>query len=78
MSFVLDKVYLHSSGCPATHYVHYIDEAGLELTELCLPLMSAGIKGVSHHILLILMFRNAAVLPPGFYDAHLGGEIYCG
>ena len=32
-----------SLGCPRTHYV-YIDQAGLELAEICLP--SAGIKGV--------------------------------
>ena len=26
-----------------------IDQAGLELTEICLCLLSAGIKGVSHY-----------------------------
>ena len=29
---------------------HYVDQAGLELIEICLPLPSnAGIKGVSYH-----------------------------
>jgi hypothetical protein len=34
--FVLNMVSLHSSGCPGTHSV---DQAGLELTEICLPLL---------------------------------------
>jgi hypothetical protein len=38
---------LCSPGCPGTCS---IDQAGLELTEICLPLpLSAGIKGVCHH-----------------------------
>lgn len=43
----LDRLSLHSSGHPRTHCV---DEAGLKLIEICVPLPpSAGINGVSHH-----------------------------
>jgi hypothetical protein len=41
-----DRVSLCSPGYPGTHSV---DQAGLELKKLCLPLPpSAGIKGVHH------------------------------
>jgi hypothetical protein len=41
-----DRVSLSSSDCPGTHS---IDQAGVELTEIHLPLSSgAGIKGVCH------------------------------
>jgi hypothetical protein len=33
--FVFDRVSLCSLGCPETHFV---DPAGLKLTEICLPL----------------------------------------
>ena len=37
----------YSSGCPL---IHYVDQAGFEITEICLPLSpSAGTKGVCHH-----------------------------
>ena len=48
LSFVfLDKVSLCiRPSCPGTHFV---DQAGLEHTEICLPQApSAGIKGMSH------------------------------
>jgi hypothetical protein len=39
--------FLCSPGCPGTHFV---DQAGLELTEICLPLSwSLGFKGVGHN-----------------------------
>jgi hypothetical protein len=42
-----DRVSLCSPGCPGTHSV---DQAGLELTEMHLPLPpSAGIKGVHYN-----------------------------
>ena len=45
--FLHDRVSLCSPGCPETCSV---DQAGLELTEIRLPLPpSAGIKGVHHH-----------------------------
>ena len=34
-------------------YIHYIHQAGLELSEICLP--SAGIKGMHHHVWLIFI-----------------------
>jgi hypothetical protein len=47
--FFQDKVSLCSSGCPGTHSV---DQAGPELT--CLCLLSAGTKGVFHHLVRVL------------------------
>jgi hypothetical protein len=43
-----DRISLHSPGCPGTHSV---DQAGLKLTEILLPLPpeSTGIKGKCHH-----------------------------
>lgn len=39
-----DRVCLSNLGCPG---IHYIDHAGLKLTEICLP--SAGIRCKHHH-----------------------------
>jgi hypothetical protein len=45
--FETGSFYIHIPGCLGTHY---INQAGLELTEMGLPLPpSAGIKGVCHH-----------------------------
>lgn len=43
----LGGISLYIPGCPGTCF---LDQANLELTEihLCLPLLSAGIKGVQH------------------------------
>jgi hypothetical protein len=48
-------VSLCSPGCPGTHF---IDQAGLKLTQksACLSLPSAGIKGVCHHAWPFLWF----------------------
>ena len=46
--FIQARVSLCSSSCPRTHYV---DQVGLELIEIRLPLPpSAGIKDVLHHM----------------------------
>jgi hypothetical protein len=45
-------VSLCSPGCPGTHSV---DQAGLELSLLSLPL-EAGIKGLCHHLLAVFYF----------------------
>ena len=45
--FVLNTVFLNSPGCPG---IHYIDQTGLELTEIYLSLsLSAGTKGICNH-----------------------------
>ena len=45
--FLCDRVSLCSPSCPG---ICSVDEAGLELIEMCLPQpSSAGIKGVHHH-----------------------------
>jgi hypothetical protein len=42
--------------CPGTHYV---DQAGLKLTEICLPLLlSARIKNMGHYTWLTYYFFN--------------------
>jgi hypothetical protein len=49
---VQDRAAMCSLGCPGKHS---IDQAGLELIEIYLPLLlSAGIKGVCYHSLCIL------------------------
>jgi hypothetical protein len=43
--FFQGRVSLHNSGYPGTHYV---DEAGLQFTVICLCLLSAEIKDMGH------------------------------
>ena len=44
-----------------------VDQAGLKLTEICLPLLfSAGIKGVCHHIWFYVVLRMEKLGPPAW------------
>jgi hypothetical protein len=59
-----DKVCLCSPGCPGPHSV---DQAGLELTELCLP--STGIKRytITAHIIFFSLMLKLKFLLFWFY-----------
>jgi hypothetical protein len=47
---------MYTSGCPGTYY---IDQAGFELTEICLQ--GAGIKGVCSHCPALLFVSALSV-----------------
>lgn len=51
--FFWDKVSLCSPNCPE---IYYVNQTGFEVTEVHPSILSAGIKGIYHHISLSILY----------------------